>query len=414
MNSTNEQRCPSCNKTALITDDNSGEIVCKSCGLVLSEGSEAAGPEWRSFANDGVDKSRTGTGTSITMHDMGLSTVIGAVNKGLGKLDEAIEAYKKSSSIKPSYAEAYYNIAMIFQEKGKLEEAIAAYDKTVLVKPDYADAHYNQGNALKDQGKLEEAIEAYNKALSIKPDYTEAYNNIGIALQEQGKLDEAIASYNKALKIKPDHALAYNNMGVALQEKGTLKEAIEAYNKALTIDPNYPSAHSNLVAALKGFTFEKPSPNMHKVITLLLDNKSYVRPNTIATTVINLLKFEPNLHKYLHAHYFNNEVPNIQDIIINLSRLPLLLKLMSVCPLPDMKLEELLTNLRSTILSNISALKDASSELLTFQSALALHCFTNEYIYGVSDNEYRLVELLESKVDHMLSSGGRPSSQIIR
>ena len=81
MNSTNEQRCPSCNKTALITDDNSGEIVCKSCGLVLSEGSEAAGPEWRSFANDGVDKSRTGTGTSITMHDMGLSTVIGAVNK---------------------------------------------------------------------------------------------------------------------------------------------------------------------------------------------------------------------------------------------------------------------------------------------------------------------------------------------
>ena len=41
------------------------------CGIVLSEGSEASGPEWRSFANDGVDKSRTGTGTSITMHDMG-------------------------------------------------------------------------------------------------------------------------------------------------------------------------------------------------------------------------------------------------------------------------------------------------------------------------------------------------------
>ena len=81
MKSSNEQRCPSCNKTTLINDDNSGEIVCKTCGIVLSEGSEASGPEWRSFANDGVDKSRTGTGTSITMHDMGLSTVIGAVNK---------------------------------------------------------------------------------------------------------------------------------------------------------------------------------------------------------------------------------------------------------------------------------------------------------------------------------------------
>ena len=38
-------------------------------------------PNGDQFANDGVDKSRTGTGTSITMHDMGLSTVIGAVNK---------------------------------------------------------------------------------------------------------------------------------------------------------------------------------------------------------------------------------------------------------------------------------------------------------------------------------------------
>ena len=39
--------------------------------------------------------------TSATLHN-----IYGAANKGLGKLEEAIEAYKKALSIKPDYAEA--------------------------------------------------------------------------------------------------------------------------------------------------------------------------------------------------------------------------------------------------------------------------------------------------------------------
>ena len=33
------------------------------------------------FSDNGVDRSRVGAGTSITMHDMGLSTIIGQQNK---------------------------------------------------------------------------------------------------------------------------------------------------------------------------------------------------------------------------------------------------------------------------------------------------------------------------------------------
>ena len=51
------------------------------------------------------------------------------------------------------------------------------------IKPDYADAYYNMGMALQDQGKLEEAIGAYNKAIAIKPDYAGAYYNMGICFQ---------------------------------------------------------------------------------------------------------------------------------------------------------------------------------------------------------------------------------------
>ena len=81
MQKSDKQRCPSCNKPSLVLDENSGELACSTCGIVVTEKGAADGPEWRSFANDGVDKSRVGAGTSITMHDMGLSTIIGLQNK---------------------------------------------------------------------------------------------------------------------------------------------------------------------------------------------------------------------------------------------------------------------------------------------------------------------------------------------
>ena len=137
MKSSSEQRCPSCNKTTLITDDNSGEIVCKTCGIVLSEGSEASGPEWRSFANDGVDKSRTGTGTSITMHDMGLSTVIGAVNKdATGKpltsaMKQSIDRLRTWDSRSQAHSSTDKNLRHALSEMDKLKDKLSLTDAVI-------------------------------------------------------------------------------------------------------------------------------------------------------------------------------------------------------------------------------------------------------------------------------------------
>ena len=59
---------------------------------------------------------------------------------------------------------------------------------------------------------------------------------------------------------------------------------------------------------------------------------------------------------------------------------------MSVCPLPDLDLEDLFRELRASLLLSISDLT-GSPEELEFQSALALQCFTNEYIYNQSEHE---------------------------
>ncbi len=66
----------------MLTDGETGEKFCQKCGYVISEKTEDSGPEWRSFSKDGgTDPTRTGAPTSLTMHDRGLSTKIGAVNR---------------------------------------------------------------------------------------------------------------------------------------------------------------------------------------------------------------------------------------------------------------------------------------------------------------------------------------------
>ena len=76
-----KQRCPRCGKNTIITDMETGELICGRCGYVVSERLENPGPEWRSFPDDRINRERTGIGTSLAIHDQGLSTVISPTNR---------------------------------------------------------------------------------------------------------------------------------------------------------------------------------------------------------------------------------------------------------------------------------------------------------------------------------------------
>jgi tetratricopeptide (TPR) repeat protein len=132
-----------------------------------------------------------------------LFNIIGAANKSLGKLDDAIVAYQKALSIKPDLAETYYNMGNALKGKCKLDEAIGAYNKALAIKPDFAEAYNNMGNTLQEQGKLEEAIEAFNKALALKPDYAAAILNTTELLKTYSpKWERSLNLFNIDSKIK--------------------------------------------------------------------------------------------------------------------------------------------------------------------------------------------------------------------
>jgi len=75
-------QCPECGSTHLTRDYARGELVCEDCGLVIDEDFIDHGPEWRAFDSEQREKrSRVGAPLTYTIHDKGLSTVIGWKNR---------------------------------------------------------------------------------------------------------------------------------------------------------------------------------------------------------------------------------------------------------------------------------------------------------------------------------------------
>jgi len=75
-------KCPECGDTNLVHDYDTGETVCASCGLVIQEQTMDKGPEWRAFTREEKEsRSRVGIPTSYSVHDKGLSTAIGRVDR---------------------------------------------------------------------------------------------------------------------------------------------------------------------------------------------------------------------------------------------------------------------------------------------------------------------------------------------
>jgi transcription initiation factor TFIIB len=81
------QEKPRSYQSRTITDYESGEIICSTCGMVISDKIQSNSPEWRNFEQSGTiignstgsnnSRQRTGSPISLANYDKGLYTVIG-------------------------------------------------------------------------------------------------------------------------------------------------------------------------------------------------------------------------------------------------------------------------------------------------------------------------------------------------
>ena len=124
-------RCPHCGKRTLVDDAYTGELTCHNCGFVVSERAVDQGPEWRSFGDErGADRVRTGSPTSITYRDMGLSTMIGKSNRDASgrsfasPMRSAMERLRKWDNRAPAFGSTEKNLSVALRELDKMGDKL--------------------------------------------------------------------------------------------------------------------------------------------------------------------------------------------------------------------------------------------------------------------------------------------------
>ena len=130
-------KCPRCAKSEKITDTQTGEIVCSLCGYVFSEKIEDYGPEYRNFADGSEDRRRTGAGTSLTRHDMGLATIINPANRDVtGKalspsMKYTITRLRIWDNRSQAHKSSDRNFRLAFAELEKLKDKLGLPDSVI-------------------------------------------------------------------------------------------------------------------------------------------------------------------------------------------------------------------------------------------------------------------------------------------
>ena len=127
------KKCGYCASTELVTDQDTGETVCKRCAVVIID-------EHIATTDGFVDErtSRVGAPTSLTMHDRGLSTQIDKKNvDGVGKpitnssMKSTLSRLRTWDSRSQVRSSTDRNLRVAMNELGRIKDKLAVPEATV-------------------------------------------------------------------------------------------------------------------------------------------------------------------------------------------------------------------------------------------------------------------------------------------
>jgi transcription initiation factor TFIIB len=131
--------CSTCkNADKLVTDLESGEIICSNCGQVISDNISENRPEWRAFDTEEYNnKSRAGVPSSLARHDMGLATMIGRSDRDAGgqkiaaAMRSTMERLRTWDFRTQTYTSKDRSLTRAFGELNRLKDKLGLSDAVV-------------------------------------------------------------------------------------------------------------------------------------------------------------------------------------------------------------------------------------------------------------------------------------------
>jgi tetratricopeptide (TPR) repeat protein len=192
-----------------------------------------AGETWRSIARDFYgDEDRAervardngtsatgqpvpGSAVRIALADRDMKRVRQRVdaaseyNEGLdlasqGNYAAAAEKFEEASKLDPSFNDASFNLAILYDRLGFREKAAGILKDLVSVAPENLDYRYALGAALFGEGDLAGAEKAFEEVLAREPHNRDALFSMAVVCEKRGKAEEAKSRFRQYLLIEPE------------------------------------------------------------------------------------------------------------------------------------------------------------------------------------------------------------------
>ncbi len=316
---------------------------------------------------------------------------------------KAVQYYEKAVKINDNNSAVMNAMGLSYAAINKFDSAIQAYDKALKINPKEVDALNNKANLLSKLKQQSQANIIFQQAYEINPKSPITNYNYGNHLLELKKYRDAIKHYVISIDNKANNPLVYNNLCLAYIGISEKSMALEYGAYAIKLDPNNTNFIENFKTAmgLRSHLTTHSSDNVRSVVEVLMDDLT-IRPETIVDLLLHLARLD-----FINIDLFNkNENPphdkEAIHLIRSLSKNKLFLKLLTLCPISDIKIETLLVHLRKYILFNHEKI-EYDSNFLNLLSAMAIQNYINEYISPESVAEKRQIKIIQD----MLRSSDR-------
>lgn len=170
----------------------------------------------------------------------------------LGRHAEALQAFRRSTALKPNYPD-FYNAGNALLALDDPEAALAEFERSIECDDGYAQAWVNRGIALTRLGRTGPARASFDRAIAVDRALPQAWRCRAVLRQGEGDQDGAVGDYLRVTELVPDSAVAWLELGDELarlpadrhldtRPDGRLWRAVAAYGRAIGLAPEDPAA----------------------------------------------------------------------------------------------------------------------------------------------------------------------------
>ena len=174
---------------------------------------------------------------------------LGYAYTSLQRLDDAVDEYRKATSLNPQMVAAQLNLGLLLLDKDPAA-AIEPLRKAVELRPNEARLHFILGWALERSNHLGEAIGEYQQAQKMDAKNFDIHFALARSLLASNRAPEAEAEFRAALEIKPDSSSAHLGLAESLIAQKKPEPAAEELSKYLTQHPEDSGSRLQLASVL--------------------------------------------------------------------------------------------------------------------------------------------------------------------